>query len=404
MKTISLKELRKGLYINAPAYLDEEGQYILLSPDVPVSQEIIIRLQGWGYRGMLTDDNAEAVEKKAAAGPAASEEGEDDSGGASLVNANTDAKLQKIQKEVVEFYQDILEFTEETFDDYRENDNIPLEQISEVIRKMMDAVREYKHHMLNYSILEEFESPYLVGHSVRTTILAISLGEALKWPPHRLLDLGLATFLHEIGMVKLPETLHQTDKKLTEREKTALTAHTVLGYRTLKPLPLNREVQMGVLQHHERLDGSGYPQQLKGTKISEFGHIIGIVCSFDAQNTRRPYRQIKDGHTAIMNMLKGMGTQYNEYYLRQFVFLMSLYPLGTYVKLSNETIGIVDEGNPRNPRFPKVRVLLTEDEIPLKDQMIVQTAPQGDYKIEAVLSPDETDRLKEEGKVPTYTS
>ncbi len=415
MKTISLKELKKGVYVSEPAYLDEEGNYILLSPDVPLSQELIIRLQKWGYRGLIAEDDAEIKEKSlpsagtssggSASGDAASGDTAAGKGGgeAAPINANTDAKLQKIQQEVIDFYLDALEYTEETFDAYKENNEIPVDEISELIRKMIDAVREYRHHMLNYSILEEFESPYLVGHSVRTTILAISLGESLKWPPHRLLDLGIATFLHEIGMVKLPETLHETKQKLSEREHKALTAHTVLGYRNLKSLSLNREVLMGVLQHHERVDGSGYPQQLKGPSISDFGHIIGIVCSFDAQNTRRPYRQIKDGHTAIMNMLKGMGTQYNEKYLRQFVFLMSLYPLGTYVKLSNGTIGIVDEGNSRNPRFPKVRVMLSEEEIPLKEQMIVQTAPQGDYKIDAVLTPDETDRLKSQGKIPRYT-
>lgn len=404
MKAVSLNELRKNLYFSDSAFLDEEASYILLSPDTPVPQEMINRLMKWNIREIYSEDEATLSESQASSGGALKKTapdagGEDPAQTGGIIDLNTDVELQKTQREILEFYEDMLDFTEDMFEHYREHGTVPVSEVSEKVREMMEATREYKHHILNYSILEQVETPYLVGHSVRSTLLALAVGEALKLPPHRLLDLGLATILHEIGMVKLPQALHQTNKKLSEVEFRALTAHTVLGYRTLKQYSFSRDVLMGVLHHHERIDGTGYPQKLAGGSISEFGKLIGIVCSFDAQNTKRPYKKVKDGHSAIMEMLKEIGTKYDETLLRKFVFLLSLYPLGNYVKLKNGTIGIVSEGNAQNPRFPKVRLVLTPEEIPLKEQSIVQTAPQGDYQIVAVLSPEDTDRLRSEGKI-----
>ena len=103
---------------------------------------------------------------------------------------------------------------------------------------------------------------YLITHAVNSTILALAVSDYLKTPPHRLIELGNACLLHEIGMFKLPVELRRSSKSLSPEERNAMMAHTLLGYRVLKGFSAPENVALAALEHHERIDGSGYPRKL----------------------------------------------------------------------------------------------------------------------------------------------
>jgi HD-GYP domain-containing protein (c-di-GMP phosphodiesterase class II) len=189
--------------------------------------------------------------------------------------------------------------------------------------------------------------------------------------------LGIAAILHEAGMIRLPPAIYMNKRGLSEEERKAILAHPTLGYNILKSFNLPLAVIIPALEHHERENGEGYPRQLTGDKISLYSKIIAVTCSYEAQTSRRPHKNAKDGFEGMVDLLKNEGKQYDDTVIRALVFSLSIYPIGLYVLLSNDRKGQVVDVDPENPRYPLVQVLgvLT----PEGKAKIQQTSQDGVY-------------------------
>jgi HD-GYP domain-containing protein (c-di-GMP phosphodiesterase class II) len=207
---------------------------------------------------------------------------------------------------------------------------------------------------------------YQVSHAVKSMIISIMIGSVVKLSEPRLVELGVAALLHEIGMVKLPSRIYMTKWTLTQEERKTILTHPILGYKLLKNFNFSSAVCLAALQHHERENGAGYPQKLSGDKISFYAKIIAVACSYEALTTHRPYKKAKDKHNALMDLLKNENKPYDDIIVRALVSSLSVYPIGLYVLLSNGKKGQVVDINPENPRFPIVQVA----------RVNVQTTPQ----------------------------
>ena len=120
-------------------------------------------------------------------------------------------------------------------------------------------------------------------------------------------------------------------------------------------------MQFGILEHHERENGTGYPRNLTGDKISLYAKIIAVVCSFESIVTPRQYKTERSTFAAMVEMLKNENRQYDETVIKALLYSISLYPIGTYVYLSNgETAQVIDV-NPDNPKNPIVQLLGAKD-------------------------------------------
>ena len=150
---------------------------------------------------------------------------------------------------------------------------------------------------------------------------------------------------------------------------------------------------MGVWQHHERSNGSGYPQRLSGEAITLFGKIIAVACSYDAQISKRPFREGLDGHNAMLMMLKEMRSLYDEKVISALLNSISIFPLGNYVRLKSGAIGIVvDIGD--DPRYPVVKLHLDENLHMYKEQPIIKTNDNEEgLSVTGVLNEQEVQRL-----------
>jgi HD-GYP domain-containing protein (c-di-GMP phosphodiesterase class II) len=197
---------------------------------------------------------------------------------------------------------------------------------------------------------------YLTSHSVRSTIISIVIGTYLKLPPHRLIELGVAALLHEIGMFKLPPQTYLSNRPLSPQERKAIIKHPILGFNVLKSFDFPLVISLAALEHHERENGSGYPQGINGEKISLYAKIISVACSYEALSSKRPHKEAKDGYTGMLELLKNEGKQYDETIVRALVFSLSIYPIGLYVLLSSGKKGQVVDVNPENPRYPIVQI------------------------------------------------
>lgn len=347
MNSISLKDLKNDCVVSKPAFLD--GGYIVLSPETPITAALVNSLISWEFRTLQSEGTV--VEQAGAPEPEA-----EDKEGAQAVLASKSDDREKTQA-VLTFYQDFTKFVDQTFTKYVTKNELSIKDISLKLKELCDVIRENKRFILRIQDPGQANRNYLVNHSVKSTILAIVLGSYLKLPPARLIELGTACLLHEIGMVRLPPQLYMNDRPLTPQEKKNITAHPVIGYNLLKELDFPLSISLAALEHHERMNGSGYPRQLTGERISLYSKIIAVACSYDAVTSSRPYKEAKDGYNGMLELLKNTGKQYDEQVIRALVYSLSVYPIGTFVILSNGKPGQVVDINPENPRFPIVMVL-----------------------------------------------
>ena len=152
-------------------------------------------------------------------------------------------------------------------------------------------------------------------------------------------------------------------------------------------------VCLAVLESHENIDGSGYVRGLNGEKISIYAKIINVCSAYSALISKRPFRDEIDGHAGILDLLSMRGKTYDERILRALVLNLSIFPIGTYVLLSNGSKGMVIETDKENPRAPVVRLLKGSNGDILQEYPAVRTN-NPDYKILRPLAKQEVEDIK----------
>jgi HD-GYP domain-containing protein (c-di-GMP phosphodiesterase class II) len=209
---------------------------------------------------------------------------------------------------------------------------------------------------------------YLFQHSLNVGIYSIMLGLSLGFSREQLTVLGLGALLHDIGKTKLPLQILQKPGKLNDGEYELMKKHTEFGYRLLKDEPNIPLISAHcALQHHERLDGSGYPNKLRGDEIHEYAKWLGIVDSYDAMTSNRVYREAMLPHQALEVLFAGAGTLFDKDQVEHFRNRIAIYPIGSVVKLSTGETGVVVDVNSHSPQRPVVRILEDEHGQELKE-------------------------------------
>lgn len=386
MNKVSLKNLKIDSYINQPVYLDEK--YILLSPDISISYEMIKRLKKWDYSEIKTDGIPFEGNSL----------GNNPDGATATIESNE--KQSEEQKLIYNFTVGCVDFLTKYYDNFRELDVLPVVPISDKAKEIIFALKEHKDLLLNInSEVKEAES-YIIHHSIKTTFLVLAIADFLKFPIHKQIEIGIAAMLHKLGMLLLPSQLYQKQGVLTPKELQVIRTHPVISYKTLKKAEFPVSIYVAILEHHEHINGSGYPRKITGNKISLNGKILAVASAFAAATTKRPYRSGMDGHSGIMDLLRGKGTKYDENILRTLVFIMSLYPVGTYVKMSNSVIGLVIKTNLTTPKHPILKLLVDEQGIPYNNKPVLQTRPEDEIQIIGTLNKEKVEELKAKLNLP----
>lgn len=165
------------------------------------------------------------------------------------------------------------------------------------------------------------KDPYTYGHSERVAFLSRELARAAKLSPAECERIYLAGLLHDVGKIGVPDAILSKPGKLTAEEFTALKKHPEIGVKILAPVRQMRDLLPGVLYHHERMDGQGYPEFLSGMSIPLLGRIICLADSFDAMTTNRTYRAALPLSKAISEVRRCAGTQFDPHLAELFLGL-----------------------------------------------------------------------------------
>lgn len=206
----------------------------------------------------------------------------------------------------------------------------------------------------------------LFHHSVNVTFYALTLGIYRDFSKSDLVDLGLGTLLHDVGKLGIRQDLLKKPGKLTADEYREIQKHTKYGYDILKNMQdVSTKSALIALQHHERMDGSGYPQGLNAESIHPFSQMTAVVDVYEALTANRVYREAFLPHDALDIILSEQGSKLSQENVDAFLKTISIYPLGLSVRLSNGDCAVVIKPSAYNNQHPIVRAIENEHGEPI---------------------------------------
>ncbi|SFJ41205.1 HD-GYP domain, c-di-GMP phosphodiesterase class II (or its inactivated variant) [Halobacillus dabanensis] len=226
-----------------------------------------------------------------------------------------------------------------------------------VVRSLMEELRNHKEVVSLLSDVFTFDD-YIFTHSLNVTMYALALGKELRLSTVQLEELGLGSILHDVGKISVPREILQKRGKLTEEEFEWIKIHSEAGFEMLRQSPnIPLLAAHCAYQHHERLDGSGYPRGIYGQDIHLFGKILAIADVFDAVTSNRVYREAMLPHEGLEILYSGAGTLFDKDMVEAFRRCIAVYPNGLSVRLGDGRKGIVVKQHPHLCDRPTVRII-----------------------------------------------
>ena len=179
------------------------------------------------------------------------------------------------------------------------------EQTAESLASAIDAKDRYTH-----------------GHSTRVASISRQIAERAGLPEEECRKIYFSALLHDVGKIGVPDVIINKEGKLTDEEFEHIRQHPVLGYQILSSIRQSPELSVGAHYHHERYDGKGYPDGLKGEEIPETARIIAVADAYDAMTSTRSYRKELSDEKTKEELRKGMGTQFDPKYAQIMLDIM----------------------------------------------------------------------------------
>ncbi|MGE0470104.1 MAG: HD-GYP domain-containing protein [Nitrospira sp.] len=269
--------------------------------------------------------------------------------GARPHHAATSSFQQAVRAWVTSTRQDIIRIKEAI-----SSNKVPDVKICAICAEQVVQLLQHSDDVVGWALNGQTDD-YLIDNALHVAVLATKIGIGLHYREQDLERLALLGLLHDIGMWTVPEGLVSKRGVLSEEERDIIRTHPERGRRILAGQGAVFEWFGGIsAQEHERWDGSGYPCRLKGTQIEEAAQIIGIVDTLDAMVTTRPYRHSISPHQAMRELLLHGRTTFSLPVLKAIGDQITLYPVGTVVRLNTGETVTVTKTNSRYPLRPIV--------------------------------------------------
>lgn len=220
---------------------------------------------------------------------------------------------------------------------------------------------------------------YTYDHAIENCALGIAFGRHMGLHKEGLQILAMGLLLMDVGKTKLPQDLLTKQSALTEEELTELQKHVDYTVEILKKTEdIPEDVINIALTHHERYDGSGYPNNLVGVQTPIYGRIASIIDSYDAMTTETPYRKSISEHAALQKIYNLRGKYFQPELVEQFLQCMGVYPTGSVVELSTGEVGIILSQNIKQRLKPKVMLILDDKKEQCAQRRIIDLAVQSE--------------------------
>ena len=264
-------------------------------------------------------------------------------------------------REVVVHASDLLD---KLMGDIKLGQSFEVERVDEIVHDMVESIVRNPQALMWVARLREQDiSTY--GHGLQVSVYLTSFGRHIGFPRTQLTQLAQVGLLLDVGKIRLPRTLLEKQGRLTDEEFEQAKAHVDLGLSILAETPdFDPEMMRGIEQHHERMNGSGYPKGLTGPEIGVFGRMAGIVDCFAALTNHRPYASAVSSYEALRNITAWGGEFFHEALVQQFVSSVGVFPVGSLIELSTGEVAVVVEHSKVRRLKPRVLVVTGPDKTP----------------------------------------
>ncbi|AIF68213.1 HD-GYP domain-containing protein [Terribacillus saccharophilus] len=334
MRLVSTKSVKPGSKLAQPVYNDKGS--VLIQRDVELTVNIIDRLRELRYTYVyIRDDRLQDIE---------------------LYFSTSNEKRLKAMQVIHKSFQEI-----------KKNDNgrylteKMTDKITSSIQEMVSNLRPKRQTLTILSDMLIYDD-YIFSHSVNVALYAMAIANEMKLPVSVVEEIGFGAILHDVGKMFVPQEVLQKTGKLTDSEFKQIKEHTTKGFhylRKMNNIPL--VVAHCAYQHHERMNGSGYPRGISGSDIHLYAKIIGIADVFDAVTSNRVYRDAMLPHEGLEILFAGAGDQFDMEMVEAFKRSVAIYPTGLTVRLSDGRMGIVIRQNEDINTRPIIRILQESD-------------------------------------------
>ncbi len=278
---------------------------------------------------------------------------------------------KKVRKEALKTVQNVM-------NNIKMGAQIHKEEVEVVVNDIIISMLRNPNAMMSMGMLRKTDE-YLYQHSISVSALMVSFGKLLGFDSKLLKEIGLGAMLHDIGTMQVPHSIISKPNGLTENEYEQIKKHVTYGRNILQETEGVTEMSIiTAYQHHERMDGTGYPKGIKGDEISRAGRAIAIIDVYDALTTKRCFRHLVPPAEAIKMIFNWSETKFDREMVQKFIKCIGIYPVGSLVRLESGLLAIVFDHSTDDLLRPLVRVVYdTKNERILMPYVIDLSKPSG---------------------------
>lgn len=357
LKEISITELKPGMYVQG--IVEQKGNMKIKSQGKVTSLSIVDRLREKGIVKVLIDLSKEfQVDQPEEATVEGNSAGTSQTAPDPQPEANSKKPKISFDDEIClakKLHDKGKIVQRKMLNSVAQGLPLDIKMPQEFTEQLVSSIDRNPNALMCLTKIREKDS-YLLEHSLNVAILLANFGKHLNLPEEEVQELALAGFLHDIGKIKVPDEILHKPGRLTDPEMNIMRDHVYYGVQTLEEMQMPQHIIRIMAEHHERLDGYGYPEGLRGDEISQFGRMIAIVDTYDAIVADRCYKPGMPSQKALKILLGDSPEKYDGQLVQQFVKCVGIYPVGSLVKLNNEQVGMVVSQHPDSPLNPVVKI------------------------------------------------
>jgi len=279
-------------------------------------------------------------------------------------------KLGEERQRATQLHAEANRIVQGMMNDVRMGKQISLEQVEPLVERIVDSIFRQQDALLPLAQLKNHDD-YTFQHSVSVCALMTSFARSLELPREIIREIATGALLHDVGKARIPDPILNKPGKLTDAEFALMKTHVVQSKIILEATPGICPIALSIAaQHHERFDGSGYPNKLKGNAIDRYGQMSAIVDVYDAITSNRCYHKGMPPTEALRKILEWSKFHFNPELVQVFIRSLGIYPTGSLVRLESGRLAVVDEQYPEKLTEPRVKIIFHTRGYYLKPELI----------------------------------
>ncbi|WP_291327752.1 HD-GYP domain-containing protein [Desulfovibrio sp. UCD-KL4C] len=333
LEKIQTENIQKGMYIVCSA-----NNYPTLSPQIAnnyvTTKDVILKLLHCDIKEVLIDSYKSSIRESI---------------------------QQTLYSEEILFareaYTQLIQLVQNIFKTVEKGRDIDIDDYKHKVTPLLGSIERNSNAAVSLTILHQSDQ-YRFTHSLNTAILSAVLGRFLGHPDESLKELILSAMLMNIGEIWISDNILDKRGNLTQKEFSIIKQHPELACEYLNTQnDIPQKITKAIYSHHERDDGSGYPEGSSRNKIPKFARIISICDTYDAMTSKRPYKEAMTPNMAIKHLYSMKDSSFHTAYLENFIKCIGIYPTGSFIKLSDGRYGVVMKNIPLAPLLPEIKVV-----------------------------------------------